>query len=154
MYKSSEGEIVPVTLCCASDDALGHSGFREAFDNMSGNFRFLSLTPDFLNSRQPLPAGAIVFVDLSHSSFMGYQIIQFLRSNELFFKTPIVVLSQSNDYRTQETCWESGANLYIVKPFLLLDLVPILEHVAATDWFGRMRDKSQFLYVMKNPASA
>jgi len=146
--------MTPVTLCYASDDALGHSDFREAFDNMSGNFRFLNLSADFLSSKQSLPAASIIFVDLSHSSFTGYQIIQFLRSSRLFLNTPIVVLSQSNDYRTRQTCWESGADLYIVKPFLLPELVPILEHVAKTDWSVRGRDKSEFVYVMKNPASA
>jgi len=143
----------PVTLCYASDDVYGHSDFREAFHNMSGNFKFLSLSADFLTSEQSPPAASIVFVDLSHSSFTGYQIIQFLRSSRLFFKMPIVVLSQDNDYRTRQTCWESGADLYIVKPFLLSDLVPILEHVAATDWSARERDKSRFLYIVKNPTS-
>ena len=154
MYKSSEGEMTPVTLCYASDDPLGHSDFREAIESMSGNFRFFSLTADFLTSKQSLPSAAIIFVDLSHSDFTGYQIIKFLRESKLFFKTPIVVLSPGNDFRTRQTCWESGADLYIVKPLLPLDLVPILEYVATTDWSNRGRDKSKFLYVVKKSATA
>jgi len=145
--------MTPVTLCLASHDALAYSDFRDALESMSGNFRFLSLTAEFLISKQSPPDPAVVIVDLSHSDFTGYQIIQFLRNSNLFLKTPIVVLSQTTNYRTQQTCWESGADLYVVKPFLREDLIAILKHVATIDWSVRGRDKTQFLYVPKKPAS-
>ena len=150
MYKGSTNTVLPITLLYASDNAIAQCDFRAGVDNMSGNFKSLPLTAEYLVSKRQPPPGAIIFVDCYYSNFTGYQIIQFLKKSKLFFKMPIIVLSKINDYRTQETCWALGADFYTVQPDSLHEFALLLECFAKLDWPTRKRDKEEFIYSLKN----
>ena len=59
---------------------------------------------------------AIVLVDLHIHEHSGKDLIQFIRSLEPMQKVPIVSLSGSYMFEDLEKAYETGANLFLIKP--------------------------------------
>jgi CheY-like chemotaxis protein len=57
-----------------------------------------------------------ILLDLNLPRKDGRQVLAILKSNDLFRRIPVVVLSSSDSERDITTCYDLGANCYIVKP--------------------------------------
>jgi DNA-binding response OmpR family regulator len=64
-----------------------------------------------------------VLVDLMMPGMNGYQVIRTLKSLELTGKLPIVVLTAREDQESRQRALTAGADVYIVKPFKIDQLV-------------------------------
>lgn len=83
----------------------------------SGEFRHLSTIPaakDYFASLKRVPG--LVLVDLHIGADSSKDLISFLRGLEPFQKVPIVTLSGSYVYDDLDKSYETGANLFMVKP--------------------------------------
>jgi len=59
----------------------------------------------------------LVITDLNMPNLDGYGLIDTLRQNQKYKKTPIIILTSEDDDKDMEKGIEVGANSYLVKPF-------------------------------------
>jgi two-component system copper resistance phosphate regulon response regulator CusR len=64
-----------------------------------------------------------VLVDLLMPGMDGYQVIRTLKSQGLTGKMPVVVLTAREDEESRQRALAAGADVYIVKPFEINQLV-------------------------------
>lgn len=141
---------LPLTLCFIDDDKEDLEIFEQAVEGLVEKVALFRIGADFLTSMQNPPVRALIFVDLNMPSFTGFQIIEYLRKAGSFTTLPIIVLSTSNDYRSQQTCWDLGADYYIVKPNRIDELTHALKYVIGVDWSKNVRQRDAFVYSKKN----
>jgi CheY-like chemotaxis protein len=90
----------------------------------------------------------LIFLDLNMPGKSGKECLQEIRLNPVFQDIPVIIYSTSNNRDDIDTCYNHGANLYIVKPQLFRDIVKALEKVLAIDWNKRSRfSKEQFVII-------
>lgn len=78
--------------------------------------------------QHPLPA--MILLDLKLPRRSGFEVLSFLRGENLTRHTPVVILSSSNQPSDIARAYEAGANSYLVKPVSrggLLDMVRALD---------------------------
>jgi CheY-like chemotaxis protein len=77
----------------------------------------------------------LILLDLNLPRKDGRQVLAILKSQDQFRRIPVVVLSSSDSERDIASCYQLGANCYIVKP---VDLVEYRALVKALEdfWLG------------------
>jgi two-component system response regulator len=58
----------------------------------------------------------LVLLDIQMPKVNGIEVLKKMKSDERTNKTPVVVLTSSNQHPDIHSCYELGANSYIVKP--------------------------------------
>lgn len=58
----------------------------------------------------------LVLLDLNLPDMTGVSILEKLKSNQHTKRTPVVVLTTTDDEREIQRCYDLGANVYITKP--------------------------------------
>lgn len=120
----SDGQ--PVTIVMVEDDE-GHARLIEKnirragvnnpivpFANGTQALEFL-LGPDGsgeTNKGQQL----LILLDLNLPDMTGVDILQKVKSNEHTRRSPVVILTTTDDEREIQRCYDLGANVYITKP--------------------------------------
>jgi CheY-like chemotaxis protein len=74
--------------------------------------------------RHPLPQ--LVLLDLKMPRVNGFEVLQWIRQQEQFRRTPVIVLSSSNHATDVKRAYDMGANSYLVKPIHFEGLVEVL----------------------------
>ncbi|MBF0679392.1 MAG: response regulator [Devosia sp.] len=116
----------PVTIIMIEDDA-GHARLIEKnirragvaneivpFDNGTEALAYL-LGPDgsgLVNKGRQL----LVLLDLNLPDMTGIDILEKVKGNEHTRRSPVVVLTTTDDQREIQRCYDLGANVYITKP--------------------------------------
>ena len=116
----------PVTIIMVEDDE-GHARLIEknirragvaneilAFTNGTSALNFL-LGDDgtgLVNKGRQL----LVLLDLNLPDMTGIDILEKVKSNEHTRRSPVVVLTTTDDQREIQRCYDLGANVYITKP--------------------------------------
>ena len=116
----------PVTIVMVEDDE-GHARLIEknirragvnndliAFVNGASALEYL-LGPDGsgeVSSRRQL----LVLLDLNLPDMAGVDILAKIKNNMHLKRTPVVVLTTTDDSREIQNCYDLGANVYITKP--------------------------------------
>ena len=116
----------PVTIIMIEDDE-GHARLIERNVRRAGvNNEILHFTtgataldhllgPDGTgeaHKRQPL----LILLDLNLPDTTGVEILAKVKSNEHLRRSPVVVLTTTDDEREIQRCYDLGANVYITKP--------------------------------------
>lgn len=94
----------------------------QAIDYLAGN------TPYEDRSRFPLPV--LMLLDLKLPKKSGFEVIQWVRSQAVIRRLPIIVLTSSSQSPDINRAYELGANSYLVKPVgsdALVDLIKSVE---------------------------
>ena len=114
----------PVSIVMIEDDE-GHARLIEK------NIRRAGISNDithFVNGTTALeylfndPSGpchsgpALVLLDLNLPDMSGTQILEKIKKHECLHRTPVVVLTTTDDKVEIERCYDLGANVYITKP--------------------------------------
>lgn len=116
----------PVTIIMIEDDE-GHARLIEknirragvnneliAFVNGASALDYL-LGPDGsgeVSSRRQL----LVLLDLNLPDMAGVEVLTKIKNNTHLKRTPVVVLTTTDDSREIQNCYDLGANVYITKP--------------------------------------
>lgn len=116
----------PVTIVMIEDDE-GHARLIERnirragvtneilpFENGSSALAFL-LGPDGSGSANAGRA-LLVLLDLNLPDTTGVAILEKLKSNTHLKRSPVVILTTTDDEREIQRCYDLGANVYITKP--------------------------------------
>lgn len=119
-------EAKPVTIIMVEDDE-GHARLIEknirragvnnqllAFVNGTTALEYL-LGPDGsgeASARRQL----LVLLDLNLPDMAGVDVLRQIKSNAHLKRTPVVVLTTTDDTREIQNCYDLGANVYITKP--------------------------------------
>ena len=59
---------------------------------------------------------SLVLLDLNLPDMTGIDILELLKANEHTRRTPVIVLTTTDDAREIQRCYDLGANVYITKP--------------------------------------
>ena len=67
----------------------------------------------------------LIVTDINMPDLTGLEIIKFARSTDSHEKTPLLVISTDSESRDKDRALALGANHYLVKPFLIDELIRI-----------------------------
>lgn len=76
-----------------------------------------------------LPRGdfALIITDINMPDINGLELIRFIRDNERYRETPLIIISTESSQRDRERGLALGANAYLVKPFEPAELKETVE---------------------------
>ncbi len=113
-----------VTIVMIEDDE-GHARLIEKNIRRAGilndirHFTDGTAALDYLYNHQDGPAlngPALILLDLNLPDMTGIDILEKLKSNPHTKRSPVVVLTTTDDSREIQRCYDLGANVYITKP--------------------------------------
>jgi CheY-like chemotaxis protein len=65
-----------------------------------------------VNAGRPL----LILLDLNMPDMTGVDILKIVKENEALKRTPVIVLTTTDDQREIQRCYDLGCNVYITKP--------------------------------------
>jgi two-component system chemotaxis response regulator CheY len=65
----------------------------------------------------PRKTFSIIITDINMPDINGLELIRFIRDNDRYKKTPLIIVSTESSQRDRERGLALGANSYLVKPF-------------------------------------
>ncbi|MEI6043576.1 MAG: response regulator [Chloroflexota bacterium] len=71
----------------------------------------------------------LIMLDLNLPGIDGRQILQRIKANERFKVVPVVVLTTTSNPKDIKTCYQNGANSYILKPVDLEKFVRTMQRL-------------------------
>ena len=113
-----------VTIVMVEDDE-GHARLIERNIRRAGILNDIRHFPDgttalaYLRSEQDGATSsgpALVLLDLNLHDMSGIDILASIKSNEKLKRTPVVVLTTTDDKVEIQRCYDLGCNVYITKP--------------------------------------
>ena len=124
----------------ADDDAVDASLFSGALDELPSpsDFTWAEDGVMLLNFLNEFFLPDIIFLDVNLPCIDGIECLRQIRSNDEFDSIPIVMYSSYYDESNINTCYQTGANLYIVNPFTYPSILNMLTEVISIDWKNRM----------------
>lgn len=116
----------PVTIVMIEDDE-GHARLiernirRAGVTNdivpiASGNAAFDYLLGDDKSGAVSAKRALLILLDLNLPDMSGVDILQTIKTNPHLRRSPVVVLTTTDDEREIQRCYDLGANVYITKP--------------------------------------
>ena len=114
----------PVTIVMIEDDE-GHARLIERNIRRAGIFNDIRHFADgtsaleflFTDDTGPLKAGpALILLDLNLPDMIGTDILAKIKGDERLRRTPVVVLTTTDDKVEIQRCYDLGCNVYITKP--------------------------------------
>ncbi len=76
----------------------------------------------------------VLFLDINMPNMNGLECLKAIRSKPGFKSLPIIIYSTTDFNPTVQTCFEYGANLYVVKPNSFNEIVKIIEQLCTIEW--------------------
>ena len=71
---------------------------------------------DYLRQHNPSMGSLLILLDLNLPDMTGIDILQSLKADDTLKKSPVIVLTTTDDKREIERCYELGCSVYITKP--------------------------------------
>lgn len=62
------------------------------------------------------PSPLLVLLDLNLPVLDGYQVLECLKADERTKRTPVIILTTTDDSREMSRCYDLGCNVYVTKP--------------------------------------
>lgn len=97
-------------------------------------------------SKEMLPD--MIFLDLNMPVKNGIECLETIRSDKKLNWLPIIVYTTSNTPGDIDTCFNLGANLYVVKPTSFENIIKTLKKIISIDWKKQPvpLDKENFVF--------
>ena len=74
-------------------------------------------------AQEPNGNPVVILLDIKMPKMDGIQVLKQIKSDKYLQMIPVVVLTSSNESQDLETCYQLGANAYVVKPVKFTDFV-------------------------------
>ena len=71
----------------------------------------------------------VILLDLKMPKFDGIQVLRQIKSDENLQTIPVVIMTSSCESRDLETCYQLGANAYVVKPVKFAEFVEAVKGI-------------------------
>jgi CheY-like chemotaxis protein len=71
----------------------------------------------------------VILLDLKMPKLDGIQVLRQIKSDENLKTIPVVIMTSSRESRDLETCYQLGANAYVVKPVKFADFVEAVKGI-------------------------
>ncbi|MHC1785046.1 MAG: response regulator [Anaerolineaceae bacterium] len=71
----------------------------------------------------------VILLDLKMPKIDGIEVLREIKSDKDLQMIPVVILTSSSDSRDLETCYQLGANAYVVKPVKFADFVEAIKQI-------------------------
>jgi CheY-like chemotaxis protein len=71
----------------------------------------------------------VILLDLKMPKLDGIQVLRQIKSDENLQTIPVVIMTSSRESRDLETCYQLGANAYVVKPVKFTDFVEAVKGI-------------------------
>jgi CheY-like chemotaxis protein len=89
---------------------------------------------DYLYRREKFaqePGGnpVVILLDLKMPKLDGVQVLRQIKSDENLRTIPVVVLTSSRESQDLKTCYQLGANAYVVKPVKFADFIEAVREI-------------------------
>ena len=81
----------------------------------------------------------LILLDLKMPKLTGIEVLQRIKSDEMFKSIPIVILTSSSEDPDIKRCYELGANSYIVKP------------IESDNFFQAIKELGMYWMVLNKP---
>ncbi len=91
----------------ATNEIFRLSDGRQALD-------FLYSLGEFENRKLPTPL--LIVLDLNLPEIDGYAVLSSIKTDEALRRTPVVILTSTDDPREAARCYDIGCNAFITKP--------------------------------------
>ena len=85
----------------------------------------------------PTSRPTLILLDLNLPRKDGRQVLAIIKSDDIFRRIPVIVLSSSDSQMDITNCYDLGANCYIVKPSELRTYRDIVRTLEDFGWFRR-----------------
>jgi CheY-like chemotaxis protein len=105
--------------------ALAQAGYRGRLDITEGRLAAMQHLTDHSSDGEP----ALILLDLKLRGERGVDVLKQFKQNPRYAPIPIVVLTSSDDSLDIQTCYQAGANGYVVKPDRFDNLVTLSLHL-------------------------
>jgi CheY-like chemotaxis protein len=119
----------------AEDDQEQCFFFRKALAQVDAGIKYSEVNDgDELLKFLGLFIPDILFLDLNMPCRNGIECIREIRADKVYDSLPLVVFTISAQENAIQTAYESGANLYFIKPTRYVQLVRSLENIFSLNW--------------------
>jgi len=105
--------------------ALTQAGYRGTLTITDGSLPAMLHLTDHVIGEEP----ALILLDLKLRGERGVDLLTRLKQDHRYAHIPVVVLSSSDESADVRTCYQAGANGYVVKPARFQDLVVLALHM-------------------------
>ena len=75
------------------------------------------------------PQPGLILLDLKLPKADGIEVLRYIKSREVLRRIPVVMLTTSRNDRDIKTCYDLGANSYIVKPISFKDFIETIKNI-------------------------
>ena len=79
--------------------------------------------------RGEAPHPGLILLDLKLPKVDGIEVLKYIKSKEVLKRIPVVMLTTSKNDRDIKTCYDLGANSYIVKPVSFKDFMETVRNI-------------------------
>jgi CheY-like chemotaxis protein len=118
------------------DDSDESYLFNEALEHAKLNIRLsrASNGNDLLSFLHSQPAPDLVIMDINMPYKDGVEALTEIRKEPRFNNIPLIIYSTSNNKDRINSCFEKGADLFVIKPEDFDELVQMVKKVCTIDW--------------------
>lgn len=109
------------------NEALDHSGISVELTHINNGNKLLKHLAE-----RPLPD--MVFIDINMPYKDGHEVLTEIRSCKEYKDLPLIMYSTTKNIESIHSCYEKGANLFIIKPNNFDGMVSVIKKVCAIDW--------------------
>jgi CheY-like chemotaxis protein len=71
----------------------------------------------------------VILLDLKMPKLDGIQVLRQIKSDEKLRTIPVVILTSSRESKDLETCYQLGANAYVVKPVKFANFIEAVKEI-------------------------
>jgi CheY-like chemotaxis protein len=119
IIKRASDRVIEIERCIDGDDAID-------FLRREGNYR----------DRTDCPNPDLVLLDLNLPGTDGREVLTIIKTTDSLKTIPVAILSTSANPKDVASCYESGANSYLLKPMKMDELRDLLR-IFLDYWFSK-----------------
>ncbi|HKH59871.1 MAG TPA: response regulator [Flavitalea sp.] len=137
-----------IHILLTDDDVDDLMLFEEAIKEMPQSVELIAVESgnDLLKLLEDNFNPNFIFLDVNMPGKSGKDCLRLIKSNPQFQSVPVIMYSTSNNKEDIDTCYQCGADLYVIKPVLFTDIVKMLQKIFSLDWKNfDIRSKEEFV---------